>query len=338
LSFAPSDNQKKKAKAVLTKESWQKVLEEQRVVDPLSSEGQIFQSEMLEVLKTRYPSHDFSKNPVQFFLLDQDRDNTQDSVNVWTAKKDGVEYYAFSKGVINKIKYKDTINWILGHEYEHRRYREKHGEQKVEKGEEALCDINSLTTTIKNKENHIAVLEELAGKIFTRIKPSLEEFLDAHPLDQNRIRILQTKAGELITKEGYTAPPPTLWQSPTKEVLSKAIHYSIVDNLKQQANWDQLDTVKKLEVISHFIENEKAWNEAKTSDLVKTFLKITIDRRNEKERNIQDKIANTILDSKHSIPTRVYDALSRSTRFLESIAGMAASLCADSGRYARASR
>jgi hypothetical protein len=318
LLFGPTDSSKKKTKAEQIKENWQRILEEQRVVDPLSSEGQVFQTEMLDLLKGRYPKHDFSKHPVQFLLLDQDRDQTEDCINAWTIQKDGVEYYAFSKGVIKKIKYRDTISWILGHEYEHRRYRESHGDKIiVEKGEEVLCDINALTTTIKNKENHSAVLEELAEKVFTRTRPTLSEFVDVHPVDQNRIRILQTKAGELITKEGYTAPPPTLWQSPTKAILSGAIHYSVIDKLKRDNHWEQLDNEKKLEAIRHFVEKEKDWNEAKISDLVKTFHKITVDRRNEKERIAQDKLANVILDSTHSIPTKIYDALSRTTRFLE---------------------
>src|ERR1043166_3169387 len=153
-------------------------------------------------------------NDIVIHLSDQPR-----SVNayIFTETRKGKTRFhiALTRSLLEKLKFEDILGGIFGHEIAHVILRKITGHRgRATKGEEAWADIKSgfaLSDAGYNWKGTIELIKLVAKERGAKSRyagRSIAELMDEHPLDGNRINIIDLRMSKHSLGDGGKLPEP----------------------------------------------------------------------------------------------------------------------------------
>lgn len=275
-----------------------------RIVPLDTPEAKQFQVEMEALIKRLFPDYDFSKAPVRFLLL------ADQKLNAFGHRYGKPPIIAVSTGILSRVTSTDELACVVGHEWTHKKFTENFGaDLRNSKGEEIAADLLPLVAMADAEFDPRAALN-FYERLFATSKTDFTQFFDVHLSDTHRIKALRTGVAYLDKNRGGFLELKETPLTPTiLEIRKRAndlpyiraghknpSHLSFIDQMLEDSQFKELSIVEKLGFLTHLVDDKENWTEDRVDDLVKTIRLLKIDRSDPEQKDAQNSLANSILD------------------------------------------
>ena len=236
-------------------------LEEAKIIDPESSDGQTFQAEMERILRNIRPGY-FDESgkllrPVKFVLADTKEEN---AYIVAPSKNPAV--VCLTKGILNICENEDQIAHIIGHEMQHDAFAIENGSGKNSLPEELGCNILPLNWMLEKNGDSYKYNIEAASHFFDRyaynfgntaIMQSLAVF-DVHGMPSMSAETIHAAVAALQVRH-KNLPNETPIPDTIKQLVQNAHHIPCFEKLRlEHPDFDKLSIPERLEMITPALE------------------------------------------------------------------------------------
>lgn len=204
-----------------------------RMVPTELEESKLFDAQMQKLIRRLFPDHDFNSEPVKFVMVSEEGLPACGVLKAVPAKVIGVGLQQ-----LREAKSLDEIAFFIGHEFAHLKFRQRYGaELRNSKGEEMTADLLAIYQMMAAGLNPEAGLR-MAKKNLVKKKPEWIDIIEVHPLDSNRIRLIQDELSYLAVKRTFPDKEIPI-STALAEAFTSAKHVSFVDKHLPEAEWNK---------------------------------------------------------------------------------------------------
>ena len=272
-------------------------LEEEKMIDPASKEGNEFQEMMMKILFTLVPDPEFSellkKHPITFLMSDKKE------ANGYIIPTKNQTIICFDKELFLKCENLNQFAYIFLHELTHLKIYDIFGEGANSQTEEGACDIRPLRKMADIKLN-MNEAKSIMSKLNEQPVPPWMSIVDVHALPYYRLELISNGIGIVQGMLG-TAGNADLMKiiKMPKELLdlaNKSTHKSYIKTTLNDTNFDNLDLKSQANILKDLFQDIKSPYYSRAIELKELFKLLKIQDQSSEQteilRDLIDEITN----------------------------------------------